>query len=191
MPGVNHGGPHSLRQCATPACRRRCQFCVMGVLLPASLRRLDIRNEGYVSLAPLSRLTGLKELYMPEVRLDGPLPHLPALRTFSGHNLVLLQVSPVAATLENLNLTGNWTVDWTELAKFTCLCKLWYLADWSLTLFPTCQGLPPTLRTVTLAYSEPYPNHDQFEAFVDAGGEVVTSRTDGVVSLTWNRPAAL
>ena len=133
---------------------------------------------------------------MQEAPLAEPLPHLPALRTFSGYSSSLLQVSPVAATLESLYLIpASNGVDFkrqlTHLAKFTCLCKLWYSADDSPSLFPTCQRLPPTLRSVTLEYCRPYPDHDQFEAFVDAGGEVVTSKTDGLVSLTWNRPAPL
>ena len=168
----------------------------MGVLLPASLRRLDIRDDGGVPNEWLSRLTGLKELYMREAPLAEPLPHLPALRAFSGYTSSLLQVSPVAATLESLYLIPaiggvDFKRQLTYLAMFICLCKLWYSADDSPNLFPTGQGLPPTLRSVTLAYSEPYPDHDQLEAFVDAGGEVVISRNDELVSLTWNRPAPL
>ena len=129
---------------------------MLGVLLPARLKCLYIRQGAEYSdldLAPLIRLTRLEALHIaPDLHMAPGLhiaprklyrlPHLPALKTFSGE-VPLCMLYPVAGTLETICVSGyDFGQIHTDLSKFTCLRKLHYYVTEH--LFPTSQErLPP------------------------------------------------
>ena len=147
-------------------------------------------------LAPLSRLTRLEVLRLPwEISLPEPLPQLPALTTFRGNTSNLQLLSPVVATLENLELSGN-RLDFkqpTRLADFTRLRKLHCCFESYTFLDPDePRMLPPTLLSISMAWTDDdYLDLDQVDCFFQVGGQMVIDQTDKLRCITWNRHASV
>ena len=126
--------------------------------MPADIRVASFRfaspsHRKCPDLAPLTRLAHLEELslYSP---IHHPIPQLPALRTLRVVTSDLWALSPVAATLESLDLVApfiSFGQPYT-LAHFTRLNTL-HVDAHSICNF-TPEVLPSTLRNIRLGYAE-------------------------------------
>ena len=167
---------------------------MVGIILPASLRVLEILPDGDYTpdVAVLSRLTRLETLEMSCWNpIPQQLPQLPVLRTFIGVLSDLQLLTPVASTLENLELSGG-DLDFEQpmrFTNFTCLRKL-HLSFFNYTpLVPTSALLPPNLPSMTMAWPHDLaPSMDSLREFIDNFGQIVVNENehDDGLSLTFN-----
>ena len=135
--------------------------------------------------------------------ISQPLPQLPVLRTFIGVLSDLRLLTPVASTLENLELSGG-DLDFEQpmrFTNFTCLRKRapartvaegrLHLSFFNYTpLVPTSALLPPNLPSMTMAWPHDMaPSMDSLREFVDNFGQIVVNGNehDDGLSLTFNR----
>ena len=185
------------------ACRPCDEYLLLANLVPLSLRTLEcaacLEWTPYRHLSPLSRLTRLEELLLsPKARLCVPLPWLPALKRFRGNVPDLHFLTSAAATLENLELTGDEQGfhQPPRLAVFTRLCKLHCSFRTYTQLLPpdAPQLLPPTLRSVTMiVYPRDMATKGQpFNCPINIDGPTIAAGADdAAVSFTWRRHSSL
>ena len=172
-------------------CRDLNQFDIMGIMLPVTLRFLDceeMADDDFPNMASLSRLTRLEGLRMPHHRpFPQPLPRLPALTTFHGNISDLQRLSPVAATLKHLRLSGD-TLDFKQpvrFTNFTCLRKLHLAFETYTPLIPNePQLFPPSLPSISMAWDPDAPLTEFLRAFRQL--TIKVSDNDGSFFFTFN-----